>query len=319
MEAESWDEFAGGRYTGSRLDHVTSLQFTEAEFPSANFTYLPGNVFKPKTDELGEPPAFPVTDYWHDVGLRAFAVHVILRKQAGRITAMEFGFGGFKDVPTAKTPEAFRNWIDEVFIPQKIYEAKIAERLKIETYKPWMTEVDVWVMDQSWALEASDQELLETGQYLLDSVAAAVRPHFKGRITPHTWQHGSAVHEGHPRPIWKELTFKGLDEVGVSYFPKCDMETTMADARVQFAAIMEMVKRDSIPWVISEMDTGHKGFVFCGTDMFDQADEIWSAVLDLISELEIQPIGISTKGLGNIYSQEHKAVLEEKVFSRSAD
>jgi hypothetical protein len=318
MEAETWEEFAGGRYTGSRLDHVTSLLFTEAEFPSANFTYLPGNVFKPKTDEIGERHVFPVTDYWHDVGLRAFAVHVILRKQAGHITPMEFGFGGSKDVPTAKTPEEFRNWIDEVFIPQKIHEAKIAEKLKIETYKPWMTEVDVWVMDQSWALKASDQELLETGQYLLDAVVAAVRPHFRGRITPHTWQHGSAVHEGHPRPIWKKLTFKGLDEVGVTFLPRCDMETTMADAKVQFAAIMEMVKRDSIPWVISEMDSNHKGFAFCGTDMFDQADEIWSAVFDLISELEIQPIGISTKGFGNIYSQEHKALIEEKLFSRSA-
>ena len=189
----------------------------------------------------------------------------------------------------------------------------------MELFKPWITEIEVMVMNQSWALEASDQELLETGQYLLDAVVAAVRPHFKGRITPHTWQHGSAVHGGHPRPIWKELTFKGLDEVGVTYFPRCDMETTMADARVQFEAIMEMVKRDSIPWVISEMDTNHRGFAYCGTDIFDQADEIWSAVLDLISELEIQPIGISTKGFGNIYSKEHKAVLEEKVFSRSAD
>jgi len=30
-------------------------------------------------------------------------------------------------------------------------------------------------------------------------------------------------------------------------------------------------------------------------------------------------LGISTKGFGNIYSKEHKIVLEEKVFSRSAD
>ena len=60
--------------------------------------------------------------------------------------------------------------------------------------------------------------------------------------------------------------------------------------------------------------------ISCVKDVdFDQADEIWSAVFDLISELEIQPIGISTKGFGNIYSKEHKAVLEEKVFSRSAD
>lgn len=270
MEAESWEEFAGGRYTNSRLDHLTSLQFTEAEFPSANFTYLPSNVFRPKTDELGERHVFPTTDYWHDVGLRAFAVHAILRKQADHITHMEFDFGGSKDITAAKTPEEFRNWVDEIFIPQKIHEAKIAEKLKIETYTPWMTEIDIWVMYQSWALEASDQELLETGQYLLDTVVAAVRPHFKGRITPHTWQHGSAAHEGHPRPIWKELTFKGLDEVGITYFPRCDMETTMADARVQFAAIMEMVKRDSIPWVISEMDSNARSFKMCNTDMFDQ-------------------------------------------------
>ena len=42
---------------------------------------------------------------------------------------MEFGFGGIKDVPAAKTPEEFRNWIDETFIPQKSLEAKIAEIL----------------------------------------------------------------------------------------------------------------------------------------------------------------------------------------------
>ena len=319
MEADSWEQFAGGRYQGSELDYLTSLLFTEAEFPSANFTYLPMNMFRTKTDELGQNQPLTMEDYWHDATLRAYAVHVIQRKREGHITQMNLSWGGSKEITTAKTPEEFRNWIDEIFIPQKIHEAKIAETLKIETYKPWMTEVDIWVMDQSWALKASDQELLETGQYLLDAVVAAVRPHFKGRITPHTWQHGSAVHEGHPRPIWKELTFKGLDEVGVNFLPRCDMEATMADAKVQFAAIMEMVKRDSIPWVISEMDTSHKSFAHCGTDIFDQADEIWSAVFDLISELEIQPIGISTKGFGNIYSQEHKAVIEDMVFSRGSD
>ena len=316
MEAESWEQFASGRYPRSRLDHLTSLAFTEAEFPSATFTYLPMNVFRPKTDEVGERHTFPITDYWHDAALRAYTVHVILRKRDGHITQMNLSFGGSKDVTAAKTPEEFRRWIDEFFIPQKIHEAQIAEKLKMETFKPWMTEIDVWVMEQSWALTASDQELLETGQYLLDAVAAAVRPHFSGRITPHTWAHGSAMHQGHPRPIWKELSFRGFDEVGISYFPRCDMETTMADARMQFETIMQMVKRDSISWVITEMDTNHQSFQQCGTDIFDQADEIWAAVLDLVSDLEIQPIGISTYGFGNIYSNAHKAVLEEKVFSR---
>jgi hypothetical protein len=320
MEAESWEEFAGGRYKGSELDKFTLLRFTEAEFPTATFTYLSMNMFRSKTDELGIDHSMILEDYWFDAMLRAYAVHVIQRKLEGHITQMNFSWGGSKDIPTARTPEEFRNWIDGIFIPQKIQEAKIAEKLQMEIFKPWITEIEVMVMNQSWALEASDQELLETGQYLIDSVAAAVRPHFKGRLTPKTYAPGAALHKQNPRPIWKELTFKDFDEVGFTFFPTCDLQTSTTDAREQFAIIMEMVERDSIPWAMTEMDIpAGIGWETCGTDIFDQADEILSAVLDILFELEIQPMGISTMGHGNIYSKEHKAVIEEKIFSRSAD
>ena len=46
---------------------------------------------------------------------------------------------------------------------------------------------------------------------------------------------------------------------------------------------------------------------------------IRNAVFDLIAELEVQSMGILTKGFGNIYSKENKAILEEKVFSNSED
>ena len=94
LEAESWEEFAGRRYPNSELDYLTALQFTEAEFPSANFTFLPMNIFMPNTDELGENHTFPTTDYWHDVALRAYTPHVILRKRDGHITSMNLSFGG---------------------------------------------------------------------------------------------------------------------------------------------------------------------------------------------------------------------------------
>ena len=85
-----------------------------------------------------------------------------------------------------------------------------------------------------------------------------------------------------------------------------------------FEMMMDIVKRDSVQWVMTEMDTAHQSFAICGTDLFDQADEIWAAVFNRVFEQENPPIGVSTYGFGNIYSKEHKAVLEEKVFSRSS-
>ena len=57
----------------------------------------------------------------------------------------------------------------------------------------------------------------------------------------------------------------------------------------------------------------------CETDLFDQADEILPAILGILFELEIQPMCISTMGHGNSYSKEHKAVIEDMVFSLWTD
>ena len=55
----------------------------------------------------------------------------------------------------------------------------------------------------------------------------------------------------------------------------------------------------------------------CGTDLNDQADDIYSDVLDILFEQEVPPVGIAA--IGNVFSHDHKVVLEEKLFSRSAD
>ena len=51
---------------------------------------------------------------------------------------------------------------------------------------------------------------------------------------------------------------------------------------------MQMVKRDSIPWAMTEMDIPAEGWEMCGTDLFDQADEILAAILDILFDQEIQ-------------------------------
>ena len=123
-------------------------------------------------DEFYNLVHYPPTDYWHDELLRSFAVHILQRKQTGHITSIgnlypPFLAEGQKVVMPAKNPEEFRVWIDEVFIPQKIHEAKIAEALKVEILHPWPGEVDTGLLYQPWGPNASDQELLDTGQYFL--------------------------------------------------------------------------------------------------------------------------------------------------------
>ena len=42
-------------------------------------------------------------------------------------------------------------------------------------------------------------------------------------------------------------------------------------------------------------------------------------MLDILFDQPVPPVGGRGYGLGNIYSADHKAVLEEKLFSRGAD
>ena len=85
---------------------------------------------------------------------------------------------------------------------------------------------------------------------------------------------------------------------------------------------MHIVKRDSVTWTIGELHAFSPSFERCGTDPYDRSDEIYSMVLDILFEQEVTPVGFlggTTGGIGSVFSHDHKVVLEEKLFSRSAD
>ena len=284
-------------------------------------------VFPPYIDEFYDLVIYPPTDYWHDELLRSYAVHIIQRKQAGHITYLFSHYPpllaeGQPVVAPAKNQEEFRVWTDEVLIPQKIHEAKMAEALKVETLNTWIAEADVWVMGQPWAANASDNELLETGQYFLDAMAAAVRPHFKGQLVVTSFTPGQGQHPTRPAPFWKDLSYESVDRVDFTFYMRCDEQTTTTELREYMDTVMHIVKRDSIAWTIGELDIDFTAFETCGTDLNDQADEIYSAVLDILFEQEVPPVGFLAASTGfvlSVVSHDHKVVLEEKLFSRSAD
>jgi hypothetical protein len=327
MVAESWEQYAGALYDHWYRDIFKSLLFLEAEFPSANASMISMTRFPPYIDEFYNLVHYPPTDYWHDELLRSFAVHILQRKQTGHITSIgnlypPFLAEGQKVVMPAKNPEEFRVWIDEVFIPQKIHEAKIAEALKVEILHPWPGEVDTGLLYQPWGPNASDQELLDTGQYFLDAVATAVRPYFKGRLVVSSFTPGRFEITNQPQTFWKDLSYESVDQVDFTFFMRCDEQTIATQLREYMDGVMHIVKRDSVTWTIGELHTSSPSFERCGTDPYDQADEIYSAVLDILFEQEVPPVGFLAASTGfavGVFSHDHKIVLEEKLFSRSAD
>ena len=316
MQAPTWQRVIKGgpnRY----LDIMRALEFTEAEFPDANASFLPAGDVPPHTDELGETLATPLSDYWYDQRLRGYAVHAIQRKQEGHLTFFTSTVPPSTPPVPASGPADFRVWIDEVYIPRKIQEAKFVEKLKIEMWSPWAPEVDVMIMEQPWAGDVSDSELLDTGQYLLNAVADAVRPYYNGRIVPPSFTPGQLRHPAHPRAIWRELSFQGFEEVSFTFFPHCDEETTRKNLLHDVSVVMDIVERDGISWSLGDWWFLDGRPNECESDYYQVAGQITSSMLDILFEQAVPPVGGPVYGLGNIYSTEHKAVLEQGFFARS--
>ena len=128
---------------------------------------------------------------------------------------------------------------------------------------------------------------------------------------------GQGQHPIQPRPFWKDLSYESVDRVDFTFYMRCDEQAPTTELREYMDTVMHIVKRDSVVWAIGELSIDFSGFEKCGTDLNDQADEIYSAVLEILFEQEVPPVGIP--GIGNVFSHDHKVVLEEKLISRSAD
>ena len=103
---------------------------------------------------------------------------------------------------------------------------------------------------------------------------------------------------------------------------RCDEQTIATELREYMDGVMHIVKRDSVTWTIGELHTFSPSFERCGTDPYDRSDEIYSIVLDILFEQEVPPVGFLAASTGfvlSVFSHDHKIVLEEKLFSRSAD
>ena len=95
------------------------------------------------------------------------------------------------------------------------------------------------------------------------------------------------------------------------------MEVNPKNLLHDMSVVMDIVERDGISWSLGDwwFDDGRPNE--CGTDYYDVADQITSSMLDILFDQAVPPVGGPIYGLGNIYSKEHKVVLEQGFFARS--
>jgi hypothetical protein len=308
--ARDWAEYDQSSYEGRDLDLWKIMELLEEEL-AGNWAFMPMGDFPPYIDEFGENIAYPPSNYWHDQALRIFSLHALQRKNAGHpIVMVDFYPPGMLSAPASNANE-FREWIDAVFVPQKIHEAGIAELLKAEIFFPLPIEIERWVQAQPWANTTSTQEKVRTAQYVLDRVYDDVRPIFKGRLD--VWSYANYLPD-RDGPDWSSLVFANYDEVSFHLFPECDTAFSVSYAENQMKNVMDIVRRDGLTWWIGEWTLKRKSFEqLCGTDMSREAVHIMDAMLDVVFAQPVKPIGIDYRG--PIYSTEQLDLIVSRIFS----
>jgi hypothetical protein len=308
--ASDWAEYDQSEYEGRDLDLWKIMELLEEQL-AGNWAFMPMSDFPPYIDEFGENIAYPPSNYWHDQALRNFALHALQRKNAGHpIVMVDFYPPGMLNAPASNANE-FREWIDTVFVPQKIHEAEIAELLKAEIFFPLPIEIERWVQAQPWANTTSTQEKIRTAQYVLDRVYDEVRPIFKGKLD--VWSYANYLPD-RDGPDWSNLVFANYDEVSFHLFPECDMAFSVSYTENQMKNVMDIVQRDGLTWWIGEWVLKRKAFEqLCGTDMSKEAVHIMDAMLDVVFAQPVKPIGIDYRG--PIYSNEQLDLIMSRIFS----
>ena len=309
--ATDWEEYDQSQYDGRDQDLWKVMELLEENL-SGNWAFMPMSDFPPYIDEFWKNIVYPPSDYWHDQALRVFALHALQRKSKGHpVVMVDFYPPGMLSAPTSSSSE-FREWIDNVFVPQKIHEAKVAELLKAEILFPLPIEIERWIQAQPWANNTPVQEKIRTAQYVLDHVHDGVRPIFSGKLD--VWSYANYLPD-RDGADWASLVFADYDEVSFHLFPECDLEFSVMYTQNQMNHVMDIVIRDGLTWWIGEWDMNNKYFKeLCGTNMAKESVSIMEAMLDVIFAQPVQPIGIDYRG--QIYSAEHLNVIEDRIFGK---
>tara|TARA_B100001765_G_scaffold213930_1_gene180748 strand:- start:186 stop:1835 length:1650 start_codon:yes stop_codon:yes gene_type:complete len=310
LVAETWTQYDESKYMSSDDDVLAVLGRFESAL-GGNFQILRMGWIPPYVDHYGEVREYPTDEFWHDLHLRVFALYAIQRKQAGYpVVLVDSWPPTAKPVP-ADGPQQFRDWVDEVWVPEKIRDAEVAELLKIEALAVTPGEVEQWISRQPWYPSATREELLATGQHIIDGLRESIRPVFSGVLEI------SSVPDWDLAPFFQGLDYSGWDVVAFNLFPKCDEATSVEYAAKMMANVMEIIERDGIDhWYVGEL--WFEPFFYpedCDTDLPVEAPQILDAILDVVFSQPIPPMGVNFLTESE-WTPELLQTVDDRIFSR---
>ncbi len=288
--------------------HLEQVEETWADWPINVGNTLPGPM-PPYLDIEGR--TYPMTAEALDLEMRSYAA-VLLEEKLTHNRPLYFAhFWPPYAVNEFDSEEAYRTWLEDIYLPELEVVSDTAEFVKAEYFIPYLLEVEQLANGLGdWFEVLSEQEKLAIGQEFIDRVYEVVRPRYNGVLVASSYTRYTLTGD-----FWMNLSFAEYDQIDFAIFPECNLEVTEAYVDDQLENYMAIVTRDSVPYMISELTVYREKLFENPCPSFDfEANEaaLYQLVFDKLDALPIAPIGLSA---GAPHTENAKAAME--VFFNS--
>jgi hypothetical protein len=281
---------ADGNYTREALENWDYLWSTYGPNISPAFT----SVVPPFVLPGGGDLTYPLPPTILDEKLRSITTMYLREKSLGRPTTFINFWPPDWDWDQFSSESTFHQWIDTQFLPNKIEEAKAAERMKVEYYVAWPLEFELFIKkhgglgDGGFLDAMTDTEILTLATDLKNKIRDEIKKHFHGKLVAHIYTNYYWV----PATWEAQLTFEGYDEIWAAIFPQGDVALTADYVDAQIAAYTNIVRNSgNIPWAANEISIFEKSFP--DADLSAIEKELLETVFTKLENASPAPIGIA--------------------------
>lgn len=216
-----------------------------------------------------------------------------------------------------RSAEDYLQWWQEVYIPERVALAEIAEMIQAEYFQPWDVEVGQFLrtVSDTWLDTLTEEEQVATAQQTADLLLAALRPVFSGTLSVISYDRYAAV-----GTHWEQIDLSAWDQVQFVLFTEGDVEATQIYLDEQLSGYRTMIERDGIErWLLQEVSVigdNHQRLLPAGVNFTDIEADIYTTVFNVVEQLADQPDGIGVTA-GFIESQAAETVVKDYLSEKS--
>ncbi len=264
---------------------------------------------------------FQYTSTEWDQKLRGMAAYGLYLKSLGQRVSVSYYYPphlsepGAGLVPLFESPEELLEWWEQVYIPERIDLAEMAESIQAEYYQPWDVEPGQQLRAASdlFIDSMTEDEQVALTQQMIDKLFAAIRPIYSGTLILITYDRFEFY------PHMKALDFSEWDQVHFVLFTEGDAEGTAYYLQKQLAGYAEIVQRDNLQnWAFQEVTVNgdtHQILLDQYPPYYQFEDievDIYQVLFDAFDAMPVQAHGIGFT-TGHIETEAARALVQQKL------